>query len=101
MCAYQAYDVRVAAPKDSRIAVRLRGEDAALVRAAAAAEGATLTEFAVGAAVARARDVLADRRVFLLDDEAWQAFQEALDRPPQPNPKLERLLTRSSVFDGQ
>jgi uncharacterized protein (DUF1778 family) len=39
--------------------------------------------------------------VFLLDDEAWQAFQEALDRPPQPNPKLERLLTRSSVFDGQ
>jgi uncharacterized protein (DUF1778 family) len=87
--------------KDSRIAVRMTAEDEVVIRAAAAATGATITDFTVGAAVARARDILSDHRVFVLDDSAWTEFQDILDQPVRRDPALERLLTRRSVFSDE
>jgi uncharacterized protein (DUF1778 family) len=78
--------------KDSRIAVRLSSEQDALIRHAAESEGKSLTDFSVEAIVGHAREVLADRRLFVLDDAAWNEFQAILDRPVQPNPRLENLL---------
>jgi len=46
-----------------------------------------------------AEQTLADRRLFVLDDEQWQAFQSALDRPTQEKPQLKKLLTETGVFD--
>ncbi|MDR3106860.1 MAG: DUF1778 domain-containing protein [Bifidobacteriaceae bacterium] len=89
----------MAAKKDARIAVRLSSEEDWLIRRAARTESATMTDFTVSAAVHRARDVLADRRVFQLDDESWQAFVAALDRSPADRPGLRRLLAGPSVFD--
>jgi uncharacterized protein (DUF1778 family) len=42
----------------------------------------------------------AHRTTFLLDEKAWQAFMEALDRPPADNPRLSELLSRRSVFEA-
>jgi uncharacterized protein (DUF1778 family) len=42
---------------------------------------------------------LTNRRLFVLDDEQWQAFQAALDSPPQEKPRLARLLMEPSVFE--
>jgi uncharacterized protein (DUF1778 family) len=78
--------------KDSRLAVRLSSEQDALIRQAAEAEGKNLTDFSVEALVGHARDVLADRRLFRLDDAAWTEFQALLDRPAVHNPRLEKLL---------
>jgi uncharacterized protein (DUF1778 family) len=52
------------------------------------------------AAVARAHDVLADQRVFLLDDAtwAWADFQATLDRPVSPKPRLTALFAEEQVF---
>jgi uncharacterized protein (DUF1778 family) len=36
--------------------------------------------------------VLADRRVFILDDDRWNAFVAALDAPAQPVPALVALF---------
>ena len=47
-----------------------------------------------------ARDVLADRRLFLLDDAAWTQFNALLDRPVTHRPRLERLFTEPSIFTG-
>jgi uncharacterized protein (DUF1778 family) len=90
--AYQAYTGDMTATKDSRLAMRLSAEQDALIRQAAEAEGKNLTDFSVEAIVGHAREVLADRRLFLLDDAAWNEFQALLDRPTRPNPQLRKLL---------
>jgi uncharacterized protein (DUF1778 family) len=71
--------------KDSRIAVRLTSEQDTLIRRAAEAERTDLTNFTVTAALAHARDVLADRRLFAVDDAAWTDFLALLDRPYRPS----------------
>jgi uncharacterized protein (DUF1778 family) len=43
--------------------------------------------------------VLADRRVFHLDDAAWAEFLEVLDRPVSHKRRLRELFTEASVFD--
>ena len=78
--------------KDSRIAVRLSSDQDELIRRAAEVEGTSITEFTVDAAVSRARDVLVDRRLFMLDDAAWTEFLAVLDRPIAYKPRLEKLF---------
>jgi hypothetical protein len=41
----------------------------------------------------------ADRVLFVLDDEHWQAFVELIDRPGRPMPELAEFLARPSVLD--
>jgi uncharacterized protein (DUF1778 family) len=89
----------MAVVKDARIAARLPEDQAALIRTAAEAEGTTMTDFMVNAAVARAQEVLADQRVFLLDEATWAHFQATLDRPVDPKPRLAALFTEESVFE--
>ena len=71
--AYQAHN-RVMAVKDSRLAVRLSSEQDALIRHAAEVEGTSITEFTVAATLSHGIDVLADRRLFAIDDAAWNEF---------------------------
>lgn len=89
------------AHKTERFAVRLTPEQDALIRRAAEVEGTDLTNFTVTATLAHARDVLADRRLFVLDDVAWQEFVAVLDRPVSPKPRLERLFSEPSIFDTE
>jgi uncharacterized protein (DUF1778 family) len=51
-----------------------------------------VSDFVLRTALARADEILADRRVFKLDDEQSEAFMAALDAPPKPRPRLKRLL---------
>lgn len=46
-----------------------------------------------------AEDTLPDRVRFGLDAVKWAAFQEALVAPPQPTPRLARLLREPGIFD--
>jgi uncharacterized protein (DUF1778 family) len=85
--------------KDSRIAVRLSSEQDALIRQAADVAGTNITEFTVEAALSRARDVLADRRLFMLDDAAWTEFLSVLDRPIVHKPRLAELFSTESIFE--
>lgn len=85
--------------KDSRIAVRLSSDQDELIRRAAEVEGTSITAFTVDAAVSRARDVLVDRRLFMLDDAAWTEFLAVLDRPIAYKPRLEKLFASESIFE--
>jgi uncharacterized protein (DUF1778 family) len=42
---------------------------------------------------------LADRRVFVVDDDAWTELQELLSEPPAVPPAMIRLLTNRSVLE--
>lgn len=87
------------ATKTERFAVRLTSEQDALIRRAAEVEGTDLTNFTVTATLAHARDVLADRRLFAIDDAAWTEFLAVLDRPVSRKPRLEKLFAEPSIFD--
>ena len=85
--------------KAERLHVRLDPEQKALLEAASAASGSTVSTFVLAAATEAAAGVLADRRVFVLDDDAWRAFDEALDRPDAEISGLRELLIAPTVLD--
>jgi uncharacterized protein (DUF1778 family) len=79
--------------------MRLTPAQDALIRDAAAVTGQSLTEFVTTAAVIRAEDTLADRRVFRLSDVAWTDFAAILDRPARRIPELTALLSEPAPWD--
>jgi uncharacterized protein (DUF1778 family) len=85
--------------KDERLHLRLEPAQKALLEAASSASGSTVSAFVLKAATDVAADVLADRRVFVLDEAGWQAFDQALERPAAEVPGLRELLSAPTVLD--
>jgi len=85
--------------KQARLAMRLTPDQDALIRDAAAVTGQSLTDFVTMAAVTRAEDTLADRRVFRLEEAAWAEFTAILDRPARRIPELAELLNERAPWD--
>jgi len=87
--------------RSEKLDLRLTREAKRALQAAAAVARCSVSEFVLESALARADEVLADRRTFGLDDAAqWKAFMAALDAPPRPMPRLERLLKEPGYFDA-
>ncbi len=85
--------------RSERIDVRTSTSLKRLLQQAAQAANKTVSEFMLDSALTVANETLADRRMFLLDEARWKAFIAALDQPPQPRPRLERLLREPGVFE--
>lgn len=90
---------RRATIKSDRIQLRVSDERRVRYETAAALEGKTLTEFVTAAADLATEHALADRRSFVLDDEAWGKFNAMLDAPPKVLPGLVDLFSRQDVFE--
>ena len=58
-----------------------------------------VSEFLLDAGIAAANQALSDRRHFVLTEEQWEAFQQALDATPQPMPRLKKLVTEPSILE--
>jgi uncharacterized protein (DUF1778 family) len=69
------------------------------LEAAASASNRTVSALVLESALARADEALADRRTFLLSKAKWTEFLAALDAPPRPLPRMQRLLTEPGFFD--
>lgn len=82
--------------KGARVNLRLRVSDDELIRTAAAQTGQSVTDFLTASAVERAREVLADQRDFVVDEETWDQLLEILDRPARPSPRMVELLAQPS-----
>ena len=85
--------------KTERIDIRTTAMVKRALQEAAAARNKTVTEFVLDVAMTEAAAVLAEKRLFLLDDEQWNAFLAALDAPTKPRPRLESLLREPSVLE--
>ena len=83
--------------KTERIDVRASSSVKQLLQDAARACHKNVSEFLLDASVSAANQALADRRHFVLNEEQWQAFQDALDRPVQAKPRLKKLLTEAKL----
>ncbi len=85
--------------KDDRLELRLEPERRRLLDQAAKSAGLSTSAFVLEHATLAAQQSLADRTVFLLSPEQWDAFNELLDRPVQPVEGLARFLAGPSVQD--
>lgn len=85
--------------KTERIDIRTTVGVKRVLQEAAAAKSKTVTEFMLDVALTEAAEVLAERRLFVLDDAGWEAFLAALDAPAKRRPRLEALLREPSVFE--
>lgn len=84
--------------RDTRINLRASTRQSTQIRRAADARDKSVTEFVLDSAMLTAEHVLADRRWFELDDDAWETFQAALDRPAVFKPRLSQSLTQADPF---
>jgi Uncharacterized protein conserved in bacteria len=80
-----------AVPLNMRVAEHRRD----LIDAAVEIVGGDRTSFVLEAACKRAEEVLMEQRLFLLDDDAFDAFTQALeDNPIRSNECVKKLLAR-------
>ena len=86
--------------RSEKLDLRLKRSDKLALQAAAAAVRRTVSEFVLESALAKADEALADRRTFALSATQWKAFMAALDAPPRPLPRLERVLKEPGFFDA-
>lgn len=87
------------AAKSEKLDLRLTPEMKRVLQSAASARHRSVSQFVLESAMDKAEETLPDRQVFGLDIEQWTAFQEALDAPPRPMPRLAELLAKPSVFE--
>ncbi len=87
------------ATKTERLNLRLTAAQDEVLRRAAEANGESMSEYVLRHAIEAAETELADRRVFVLDDEAWEQLQAALDRPAARKPQLAKLLAKLSALE--
>jgi uncharacterized protein (DUF1778 family) len=85
--------------RSEKLDLRLTAEAKRVLQSAAAAAHRSVSEFVLESALTRAEETLPDRQRFGLTAERWAAFQDALDAPPRPVPRMARLLREPSVFD--
>nr|VFJ61508.1 MAG: Uncharacterized conserved protein, DUF1778 family [Candidatus Kentron sp. FW]VFJ68462.1 MAG: Uncharacterized conserved protein, DUF1778 family [Candidatus Kentron sp. FW]VFJ68888.1 MAG: Uncharacterized conserved protein, DUF1778 family [Candidatus Kentron sp. FW] len=86
--------------KSERIDIRTDPVVKDFLQRAAVAAHKSVSEFLLHAGLDAARATLSGRQIFSLDENAWNAFQEALDRPVADKPRLRRLLSEPGVFDS-
>jgi uncharacterized protein (DUF1778 family) len=91
--------VRPTSRKVDRLELRLEPDRRDLLDAAASASGMSTSAFVLEHATEAAQRALADRTLFVLPAERWNAFVELLDRDEQPVEGLAALLAGPSVED--
>jgi uncharacterized protein (DUF1778 family) len=85
--------------KSARINLRLSPEALETVREAAAVQQQDLTSFVLGAAMERARAVLAEDRILRLTPHEVNQLERALDSDPEVVPQLRAFIRRLSADD--
>ena len=82
----------LASSKTQRVDLRISPAAKQMIQAAAQAQDKTVSEFLLDSGLSSAAETLADRRLFLLDDAKWAAFEIAMNAPPRARPRLDVLM---------
>ncbi len=83
----------------AQVNFRMSEERLAFIDRAAAIRGVTRTEFVLRSSEAAAIEILNERPIITLDDEAWDAFVAALDAPVDPDPAVKERYARRPQWD--
>lgn len=82
-----------------QVNIRASTERLAMIDRAAAIQGVSRTEFMLRSSEAAAIEILTERPVIALDDEAWEDFVAALDAPVELDPAVKARYTRPPQWD--
>jgi uncharacterized protein (DUF1778 family) len=78
--------------KRETLNIRIKPEERNLIDRAAQLRGKNRTDFVLEAARAAAEEALLDQTILKATPEAYAAFLERLDAPPQPNERLRNTM---------
>lgn len=84
--------------KTASLNIRIDEGDRDILRVAAEASHASVSDFVRAAALHTAERILADRRRFVVDDAAWVKYQQVLDAPAEIRPELVELFSEPDLF---
>jgi uncharacterized protein (DUF1778 family) len=85
--------------RSEKLDLRVAPDAKRMLQEAARGRHTTVSQFVLDSAIAAATEVLAERTRISLNSKDWTAFMEALDAPPCKHPRMERLLTESTMLD--
>ncbi|HEY9832583.1 MAG TPA: DUF1778 domain-containing protein [Stenomitos sp.] len=92
-------DKKTKVKRSEVVNMRLEPNQLDLIDTAANLSGKSRTAFILDAAYQAAEQTLLERTLFLLNDEQWEAFNQALDAPPSQNEKLRQLLQTKAPWE--
>lgn len=78
----------------TQVNIRTSDERLSYIDCAAAIRGVTRSEFMLRSSEAAAIEILNERPLIALDDEAWDAFAAALDAPVAVDPAVKERFAR-------
>jgi uncharacterized protein (DUF1778 family) len=84
--------------KNERIELRLTEDQKRTIEQAATISGRSVTDFSVPLLIEGASEVIRQDRELHMSTEAWESFNEILNRPASSISGLADLLRRPSVF---
>ncbi len=87
--------------RSARLGLRATQAQVALIQRAAEAKGKSVTEFVLSSACEKAEQTLSDQTYYLVSEEAWKKFHDALERPPKVTEGLLRLLTEPDIWENE
>lgn len=79
--------------------LRVREDTRALIDKAASIQGRSRTDFMIEAARRAAEEAILDQRVIMVDQDSYNRFLAVLDRPPESNDKLRKLMRTKAPWD--
>ena len=92
-------DKKTKVKRSEVVNMRVEPNQLDLIDTAANLSGKSRTAFILDAAYQAAEQTLLERTLFLLNDEQWEAFNQALDAPPSKNEKLRQLLQTKAPWE--
>ncbi len=82
-----------------KFSIRLSGEEAAMIRQAAALRCTTATNFIRQQALLAAEELVHDQGSFVVTDQQWTLIEQALSQPARILPGLRQMLARPDDWD--
>jgi uncharacterized protein (DUF1778 family) len=79
--------------------LRVREDTRALIDKAANIQGRSRSDFMIEAAHRAAEEAILDQRVIMISGESYDHFLAVLERPPEVNEKLRRLMRTKAPWD--
>lgn len=79
--------------------LRVREDTRALIDRAASIQGRSRTDFMIEASRRAAEEAILDQRVIMVSQESYDHFLAILDRPPEANEKLVKLLRTKAPWE--
>lgn len=79
--------------------VRVREDTRALIDKAARIQGRSRADFMIEASRRAAEETILDQRIVMISRESYDHFLAVLDRPPEANEKLRKLMRTKAPWD--